>query len=201
MSAPLPDWMPAVIRGCRSLALMNSNVTSAPSALEASGACRLSSTSASGMKSTQRTRCSFVPCAKAGARWAARIPAIPVSLRNARRSIGPSPVRSGRLTFVDLLQLALSPLHRVLGAHALDRLGVHVGHDVLGERFRRLRRRRPRVPEQPGAAGGGSEHLERLVQLAPHRVVLPLVGGADRVALLGGEPLAVVLRLVQPAQK
>ena len=68
MSAPLPDWMAAVMRGCRSLALMNSKVTSAPSALEASGAWRLSSTSASGMKSTQRTMWSLVPCAKAGAR-------------------------------------------------------------------------------------------------------------------------------------
>src|SRR5262245_41493014 len=32
---------------------------------EASGACRFSSTSPSGMKSTQRTMWSFVPCAKA----------------------------------------------------------------------------------------------------------------------------------------
>ena len=55
MSAPLPDWMAAVMRGCRSLALMNSKVTSAPRALLASGAWRFSSTSASGMKSTQRT--------------------------------------------------------------------------------------------------------------------------------------------------
>src|SRR6266478_4244510 len=165
MSAPEPDWMAAVMRGCRSLALMNSNVTSAPSALEASGAWRLSSTSASGMKSTQRTRCSLVPCAKAGARWAATIPAIPVTLRNVRRSIEPSPVRSGRLSLVDLLQLGLGPFHRVLGAHALDRLGVHVGDDVLGERFRRLGRRRAGVAEQPRVAGGRAEHLERLVEL------------------------------------
>jgi len=31
MSAPLPDWIAAVMRGWRSLALMNSKTTSAPS--------------------------------------------------------------------------------------------------------------------------------------------------------------------------
>src|SRR5437867_1328089 len=77
MSAPDPDCTAAVMRGCRSLALIVSNVTSAPSALEASGICRFSSTSDSGMKSTQRTQCSFVPCANAGAWRAARMPSIP----------------------------------------------------------------------------------------------------------------------------
>ena len=94
MSAPAPDWMAAVMRGCRSLALMVSSVTSAPSALDASGICRFSSTSDSGMKSTQRTQWSLVPCAKAGARRAARMPsmppiaaaATPVVLMNVRRS-------------------------------------------------------------------------------------------------------------------
>src|SRR6266850_2462874 len=176
MSAPLPDWMAAVMRGCRSLALMNSNCTSAPSALEASGACRLSSTSASGMKSTHRTMCSLLPCAKAGARWAASIPATPVILRNVRRSIEPLLfVRS--LAFVDLLQLALRPLHGVLGLHALHGLGVHVGDDVLGEALGRLRRRRAGVAEQPRVAGGRAEHLERIVELGPHGVVFPLLGG------------------------
>ena len=37
MSAPLPDWTAAVMRGWRSLALMNSNVTSAPSAFDGLG--------------------------------------------------------------------------------------------------------------------------------------------------------------------
>ena len=77
MSAPAPDWTAAVIRGCRSLALIVSSVTSAPRALEASGIWRFSSTSASGMKSTQRTRWSLVPWAKAGARRAARMPSMP----------------------------------------------------------------------------------------------------------------------------
>ena len=77
MSAPEPDWMAAVMRACRSLALMVSRVTSAPSALEASGIWRFSSTSDSGTKSTQRTQCSLVPCANAGARRAARMPSMP----------------------------------------------------------------------------------------------------------------------------
>src|SRR3989440_2601807 len=201
MSAPEPDWMPAVMRGCRSLALMNSNCTSAPSALEASGAWRFSSTSASGMKSTQRTTCTLDPCAKAGARWAARMPATPVSLMNVRRSIEPPPVGSGPLSLVDFLELTLGPLHGVLGRHALHALGVHVGDDVLGEGLGGLRGGRPGVTEQPRVAGGRAEHLQRLVELAPHRVVLPLVGGADRIALLRGEPLTVVPRLVQPGQE
>src|SRR5262245_35012775 len=200
MSAPLPDWMAAVIRGCKSLALMNSNVTSAPSAFDASGAWRRSSTSASGMKSTQRTMCSFVPCANAGARWAARIPAIPVSCRNLRRSIGPS-LRRTALTFVNLLQLCVGPLHGVLRGHALDGLGIHVGDDVLREHLGGVCRRRPPEAEQPRVASGGAEHLERLVELAPHVIVLPLVRGADLIAFLRGEPLAIVLRLVQPAEE
>src|SRR5437764_487775 len=201
MSAPEPDWIAAVMRGCRSLALMNSNVTSAPSAFAASGAWRLSSTSASGMKSTQRTMCTFVPWAKAGARCAATMPAIPVSFRNVRRSIGPLPPAWTALALVDTLQLPLRPLHGVLGRRALHALGVHVGDDVLRERLCRLRRGRPRIAEQPRVARRRPEHFERLVELAPHRIVLPLVGRADRIALLGGEPLAVVLRLVQPGQE
>ncbi len=61
MSGPAPDCMAAVMRGWRSLALMNSKTTSAPSALEASPACRLSSTSQAGMKSTQRRMLRRVP--------------------------------------------------------------------------------------------------------------------------------------------
>src|SRR5262249_33234855 len=175
-----------------------SNVTSAPRALLASGAWRLSSTSASGMKSTQRTMCSFVPCANAGARWAARIPAMPVSLRNVRRSIEPPPVGSGSLSFVDLLQLTFGPLHGVFGGRALHGLGVHVGDDVRGEGFGGCGCRRRGVAEQARVAGGRAEHLERLGELAPHRIVFPFVRGADGVAFLRGEPLAVVLGLVQP---
>src|SRR5215472_1289723 len=194
MSAPLPDWMAAVMRGCRSLALMNSNCTSAPSALEASGACRFSSTSASGMKSTQRTMCSLVPCANAGARCAARMPATPVSLRNARRSIDPSSSIGSAL--VDLLELGLRPLHGVLGLRALRGLGVHVDDDVFRVRLGRLGRRGTLIAEHPRLAGGAAEHLERLVDLGPHRVLFPRFGGADGVALVDLEPATVVLLLM-----
>src|SRR5437867_1370663 len=141
MSAPLPDWIAAVMRGCRSLALMNSSWTSAPSALDASGACRLSSTSASGMKSTQRTIWSFVPCANAGAVRVAKMPASPAPVipTNARRCSAVVMVS----TLVDLLELAVGPLHGVLGLHALDGLRVHVRDDVLREDLGGLRRGRP----------------------------------------------------------
>src|SRR2546428_2491097 len=199
MSAPLPDCTAAVMRGCRSLALMNSKVTSAPSALLASGACRLSSTSASGMKSTHRTMCSLLPCAKAGAPPAAvSATTAPVPCRNVRRLIADVVIG---LPLVDLLQLGLRPLHGVLGRHALHGLGVHVGDDVLREALGGLGRGGPGVAEQPRVPRGRAEHLERLVELAPHGLVLPLLGRADRITLLRGEPLAVVLGLVQPAQE
>src|SRR5262245_14970039 len=248
MSAPLPDWMAAVMRGWRSLALMNSSCTSAPSAFEASGACRLSSTSASGMKSTQRTMCSLVPWANAGARRAPRMPSSPAPaamtatepVRNRRRVTRdattwtsfpgvfidsprrasrrlrllrvrapawpvPPPPRGGLrpscLRLVDLLQLAVGPLHGVLRLHPLHALGVHVRDDVLCEALRRLGGGGTGVAEQPGVTGSRAEHLERLVEVPPHRVVLPHLRGADAVAFLGGEPLAVVVLLVDPAQK
>src|SRR5438045_6837716 len=129
MSAPLPDWTAAVMRGCRSLALMNSKVTSAPSALEASGACRLSSTSASGMKSTQRTMWSLLPCAKAGARPAAVSPTTaPVPARKLRRVITRVVMASAS---VDLLELTCRPLLRVLGAADLAPLCQHDDYEVI----------------------------------------------------------------------
>src|SRR5499425_3964416 len=116
--------------------------------------------------------------------------------RRSTRTAAPS-----ELTFVNLLQLAVGPLHGILGLHALDGLGVHVGDDVLGEALRRLGGGGAGVAEQPGVARGGAEHLEWLVEVRPHRVVLPHLGGADAVAFLGGEPLAVVVLLVNPAQE
>src|SRR5947209_4225359 len=121
--------MAAVMRGCRSLALMVSSWISAPRALAASGrSFSRSVTSHAGMKSFQRRRCSLVPCANAGARPAARIPATPVLLRKPRRFIALPPPG---LRLVDLLQLRFGPRHGVLGLHALDGFGVHVGDDVL----------------------------------------------------------------------
>src|SRR2546428_2375583 len=198
MSAPLPDWMAAVMRGCRSLALMNSKVTSAPSALLASGACRLSSTSASGMKSTHRTMCSLVPCAKAGARPAAvSATTAPVPCRNVRRLIADVVIG---LPLVDLLQLGLGPLHGVLGLHALHGLGVHVDDDVLRVGLGGLAGGRARMAEGERLARGLTEHLQLLVDAAPHRMLFPLLGGAHAVALVDLEPLAVVRVLVEPLQ-
>src|SRR5262245_61229640 len=120
ISGPLCDWIEAVMRGCRSLALMNSNCTSAPSSFDASPACFLSSTSQAGMKSTQRRTCSFVPCAKAGARPAAVTPTTaPEPCKNVRRLI-----RIGS-ALVNLLELGLGPLHGILSLHALHAFGEH----------------------------------------------------------------------------
>src|SRR5262245_48510602 len=81
------------------------------------------------------------------------------------------PVRGSRL--VDLLELALRPLHRVLGLRALTGLGIHVDDDVLRVRLGGLGRRRPRVAQHAGLARRLPEHLQGLVDLRPHRMVLP----------------------------
>src|SRR4026208_1510637 len=102
---------------------------------------------------------------------------------------------------VDLLELAFRPLHRVLGLHALDTLGEHVGHDVLGEGLGGLGGGGPGEAEEARVPRRGPEHLEGLVELAPHGLVLPLLGGADGVAFLRPEPLAIVLGLVEPEEE
>ena len=84
-----------MMRGWMSFALIVSIVISAPSAFPASTACFLSASSAAGTKSTQRTMWSFWPCAYAGARPEARIPASPAeappeTLRKDRRFIVPA---------------------------------------------------------------------------------------------------------------
>src|SRR5437870_1098595 len=110
----------------------------------------------------------------------------------------PMPCRSG---FVDLLQFAFRPLYSVLGLHALDGLGVHVDDDVFRVRLGGLGRRRARVSEGAGEARGLAEYLKGLVDLGPHRMLFPLLGGADAVALVDLEPLAVVCVLMQPLQE
>src|SRR5919197_4319518 len=89
MSAPLPDWIAAVMRACRSLALIVSSVTSIFICLLYSAINRLSSASPSGMKSTHCRRWSFVAWARAGATPppAARSPSAPDVLRKLRREI------------------------------------------------------------------------------------------------------------------
>src|SRR5215831_8950120 len=103
--------------------------------------------------------------------------------------------------FVDLLQLALGPLHGVLGLRALHGLGVHVDDDVLRVRLGGLRGGRAGMPEGARKTRRLPEDLQRLVDLGPHRVLFPLLGGADAVALVDLEPLAVVLVLVEPLQE
>src|SRR5438552_2821123 len=194
MSAPLPDCMAAVMRGCRSLALMVSSWISAPSALPASGSSfSRSATSQAGMKSFQRNRWIFVPCANAGAVREARMAPRPAPLvwRNVRRVVMVS-------TLVDLLELALGPLHRVLGLAALDGLGEHVDDDVLRVRLGGLRGRGAGVTQHQRGARRLPEHLQGLVDPRPHGIVFPLLGRADAVALVDLEPLAVVRVLVDP---
>src|SRR5438445_575051 len=89
MSAPLPDWIAAVMRAWRSLALIVSSVTSTFICLLYSAISRLSSASPSGMKSTHCRRWSFVGWAKAGATPppAARSPSALEVLRKLRREI------------------------------------------------------------------------------------------------------------------
>src|SRR2546425_11303699 len=169
MSAPLPDWRAAGWRGCKSWALMVSSGISAPRALPASGrSFSRRMTSHAGMKSFHRRRWTFVPCANAGALPAARIPSSPaapaiVPTRNFRRFITPSS------SLVDLFQLALRPLHRVLGLHALRGLRVHVHDDVLRVRIGGLRRGRAGMAEHEGRPRRLTEYLKRLFDPAPHR--------------------------------
>src|SRR5881397_2935960 len=89
MSAPLPDWIAAVMRAWRSLALIVSSVTSIFICLLYSAIRRLSSASPSGMKSTHCRRWSFVGWAKAGGTPppAARSPSVLEVLRKLRREI------------------------------------------------------------------------------------------------------------------
>src|SRR5688572_7237365 len=91
MSGPEPDWIAEVMRGCRSLALTVSKLIFIPSAFMASGRIDLRSNSSdAGTKSFQRIQCTVLACANTGARWEARIPAIPVApeyCRNLRRVI------------------------------------------------------------------------------------------------------------------
>src|SRR5947208_1854656 len=89
MSAPLPDWIAAVMRAWRSFALIVSSVTSIFICRLYSAIIRLSSASPSGMKSTHWRRWSFVGWAKAGATPppAARSPRAPEVLRKVRREV------------------------------------------------------------------------------------------------------------------
>src|ERR1700704_2757267 len=76
MSGPVPDWIAEVIRACRALALMVSTFSVMPVAFWHSCVIwPLSRTSDAGTKSAQRSQCTVVPCAKAGARPLAKMAA------------------------------------------------------------------------------------------------------------------------------
>src|SRR5215470_8324674 len=95
MSGPEPDWMAAVMRAWRSLALMVSTVTLVLVCELYSAHWRRSSVSPSGMKSTHCSRWISAPWAMAGARREARMPSRPAEaarpavapLRKVRRSM------------------------------------------------------------------------------------------------------------------
>src|SRR2546427_909821 len=88
---------------------------------------------------------------------------------------------------VRLLQLGLGPPHRVLGLHALDGLGVHVHEDVLDQGLGRLAARRPGVPGPPPEFDRLLEGSKLGVAL-PQRMLLPVWGRADDVAVVGRHP-------------
>src|SRR5262249_839083 len=83
----------------------------------------------------------------------------------------------GITSAVALLEFLLGPLHRVLCGHALHRLGVHVGDDVLGPNLGGLRVGRPgeaRCLTQPRRHLVGGHHRV----LFPQLVLFP--GGGTR---------------------
>src|SRR5687768_7300326 len=123
MSGPAPDWIAEVMRGCRSLALTVSKLILRPSALVASGRMVLrKSSSDAGTKSFQRIQCTVDCCANTGARWEARIPAIPAApeyCRNLRRLIRAILSSSFRVRHATVL------LQPRFGAGVGERLGVY----------------------------------------------------------------------------
>src|SRR5262245_59129446 len=91
---------------------------------------------------------------------------------------------------VDLAHLTVGPLHRVLGGHALDSLGVHVDDDVLGKHFGGLWSRGPRMAidtaEPRRHAIRGHYRI-----LAPHLVIFPLLRGTRGKPFLHVEPFVI----------
>src|SRR5262245_56939568 len=117
---------------------------------------------------------------------AVALPASPEMTRFTRDPLAWRAVAASPL--VDLLELALGPLHGVLGLRALDGLGEHVHDDVLRVALGGLGRGRAVGSEHSRLADGPPEHLEGLVHLGPHRVLFPRRGAAHAVALVDHEP-------------
>jgi hypothetical protein len=81
ISGPEPDWIDEVMRAWMSLALMVSTSSLIPVAFwHSSVIWPLSSWSEAGTKSAQRSQCTALACAKAGARPVARMAARPLVL-------------------------------------------------------------------------------------------------------------------------
>src|SRR5262245_28813482 len=101
---------------------------------------------------------------------------------------------------IDLLEFALRPFDRLLGRHALDRLGVHVDDDVFRVHLAGLGRGRPFVAEQPEGPGRRPVRQHDRV-LLPHRMLFPVPGGTHAEPALGHEPLLELRLGVQPRQE
>src|ERR1700732_2217849 len=91
---------------------------------------------------------------------------------------------------VDLHELVMSPFNRLFGSHALHGLGVHVDHDVFGDRLGRGAARWPGITRQSSLAGYVPERQQHRIDI-PYRVLLPILGCSVAIALLRGEPLPV----------
>src|SRR5882672_10625148 len=101
---------------------------------------------------------------------------------------------------MDLGDLAMRPPGRVLGLHALDRLGVHVGDDVFRHHLGGPPAGWSGVAREPAERGYVAESPQHGIDV-PHLVLLPLLRGAVAVALLRGEPLVVDRPRVNPTQE
>src|SRR5688500_4528330 len=98
------------------------------------------------------------------------------------RAAPPAPPALGFFTPrlpVARLPLADRPPDRVLGLQALHGRGVHAGDDVLRVDLAGLGVGRTRVAVHARGLGGRAIELHRGVDLGPHRVLLPVLGGAD----------------------
>src|SRR5262245_40485658 len=101
---------------------------------------------------------------------------------------------------VNLAHLAVSPLYRVLGGHALYGLRVHVDDDVFGKHFGGL------CSGRSGMAIDTAEPRRDAIRghdriLAPHLMVFPLLSGTGGKSLLHVEPFVINFGRVEPLQE
>src|SRR5262245_6682183 len=162
------------------------------------------------MKSPSRTTVgsrSRAPSTRSSSSSRAMVPIVDVSrgsaVRRAASAAWPAPPAITRervlnitsILRVDLLQLGLGPQDGILGLHALNGLGVHVGDDVLRLDLGRGAAGRSRVPVEAERAGRGAVGQHHRVDF-PHLVLLPVGRRSDAESLLGDEPLLELLLAV-----